>query len=118
MEPALENECSGDAEIRAALAEFLSDGVSDGRSAKRQPRFGPVKLFRPVGDQRYVSAFARDLSMEGIGLIHLVPLEPGQILMPLVLPSGRQIVLIVELLWCRDYGSGWYASGGRFLGVL
>jgi hypothetical protein len=46
-----------------------------------------------------------------------MPLETSRFVVEMDLPSGRKVDLFVDLLWCRDFGNGWYASGGRFLGV-
>jgi hypothetical protein len=71
----------------------------------------------PDVDYVSFSAFARDISPGGVGLVHLMPLDKGEVVIGLTLPSGKHLSLRTEICWCRDYGNGWYASGGRFLAV-
>lgn len=93
------------------LREMKGPGGSDRRKAVRSPFFQPVTIEL---DGRRFAGFTRDLSPPGIGLLHRMPLDPGEVTVHLDWAGGtlRQRTLIV---WCRDVGEGWYASGGRFL---
>jgi hypothetical protein len=103
--------------ILATLGELLDDRW-ERRGEQRLPYFGPVSVGLPAAPEVNFSAFARDLSLVGIGLIHLMPLDPGEVLVSLPLPSGRLVHLRTEILWCRDYNDGWFASGGQFQDVV
>ena len=99
--------------ITAALNEILN-GVCDRRTEARLPYFGPTRISLPGADLDF-SAFVRDISVAGIGLVHIMPLARGEVILELQLPLGDVANLRVEILWCRDYGNGWYASGGRLI---
>ena len=104
--------------VRMALREIVVDRERERRAERRLPCFGPVTVSLPSDPEVALSAFARDVSPSGIGLVHLMPLDRGEVVVNFPLPSGKLVALQTELLWCRDYGNGWYASGGRFLDVL
>lgn len=103
--------------ILAALGEILRDPCQEQRRSPRLSFFGPVSLRLPGSADTQMSAFARDISPAGIGLVHLMPVAEIELIVALSLPSGRGVLLRTEILWCRDYGNGWYASGGRFVDV-
>jgi hypothetical protein len=103
--------------IETALQEILESDVLERRADPRLPYFGPV-MIAVSGGTRAVSAFCRDLSAGGIGLVHLQPLERGPVTIDLPLPSGQIATLKGEILWCRDFGNGWYSSGGRILDAI
>jgi hypothetical protein len=102
--------------VISALAE-ITDEHWDWRSERRTSYFGPVTL-RFSGTHAAVSAFARDVSPIGIGLVHLTPLPTGEAIAVVPLPSGRILELRTQIIWAKDYGNGWYASGGQFLGLV
>ena len=106
---------AGDRIIRA-LAEIF-DARPEQRDAPRRSYFGAVTVI-PAAPRAELSAFARDISPLGIGLVHTKPIENGEVVVTLDLPSGRTIRLRTEIIWCKCFGDGWYASGGRFIDVL
>ncbi len=103
--------------VVSALAEIFDERL-DRRDATRQSYFGPVTLHLDGADHLQFSAFARDVSPLGIGMVHIMPVEKGEVIVALQLPSGATVKLLTEIVWCKDFGDGWYASGGRFLDVL
>jgi hypothetical protein len=119
MKPALDYVPTGIARHRvvSALTELFDDRI-DRREAPRQSFFSPVTLSLDGATHLQFSAFARDISPLGIGLVHIMPLEKGEVIVTLRLPSGKTVKLRAEIVWCKDFGDGWYASGGRFLDVL
>ena len=112
----LDEESVGPAKVVAERVRLEAErgGVAERRSAERTPFFGPAKI--EVENHTH-PAFTRDVSLPGIGLLHRLPIEPGEITVHIPFPDGTlsQRTLI---LWCRDVGDGWYASGGRFLDAL
>ena len=104
--------------IAGALLGIIESPEWDRRSLRRIPYFGPVSLRLEGADSARLSAFARDLSTGGIGLVHLMPLENTEVVITLKLPSGQPIELLTQIRWCRSFGDGWYASGGEFLDVV
>jgi hypothetical protein len=102
--------------VLAALDEILDD-LCERRTEERIAYFAPVTVGLLESPQVGMPAFVRDLSLSGIGLVHLMPLKRGEVVVDLPLPRGSSVKLRTEILWCRDYEDGWYASGGRFLDV-
>ena len=104
-------------QVLCALQELLESSEWDRRTTRRISYFGPVAVSLPDVDYVTLSAFARDVSASGLGMVHLMPIDKGEVVVSLTLPSGNRVSLLTEICWCRDYGNGWYASGGRFISV-
>ena len=119
MKPALDFLPTGVARHRvvSALAEIFDDRL-DQRTAPRKSYFGPVAISLDGAPEVKLSAFARDVSPLGIGLVHIMPVREGEVVVSLELPSGNTIALRTEIVWCKNFGDGWYASGGRFIDVV
>lgn len=85
------------------------------RASVRSPFFGPVTI--TLGSDHFprFSAFARDLSPVGIGLLHIMPLDRGEVVVHLSAGHESPIAMRTQIIWCEDCGEGWYISGGRFL---
>jgi hypothetical protein len=47
-----------------------------------------------------------------------MPIREGEVVISLELPSGSSITLRTEIVWCKNFGDGWYASGGRFIDLV
>jgi len=63
-------------------------------------------------------AFCRDISRDGIGLLHEVPLEPGMefcVTIPLV---GAELEIECEANWCQQVGKNQYFSGNAYQAAL
>ena len=105
---------SAEAAIERLIRESQETGGWDRRRAVRTPFFHPVMI--EVGGRQF-PAYTRDLAPPGIGLLHRFPLDLGEITVEIPCVGGTlsQRTLIV---WCRDVGEGWHASGGRFLDPL
>jgi hypothetical protein len=97
------------------LVEALLDeaATANRRLMKRYPFFRQATI--TIGGSTTLSAFSRDISPSGVGLLHSMPLEPGQVTVKLAWGKGSQIDVRTEIRWCRAAGEGWYLSGGRFL---
>lgn len=102
---------SAEKAMERVLREMKEASGSDRRRAPRTPFFCPVTIELDGG--RF-AAFTRDLSPPGIGLLHRMPLDLGEITVHMTLPDGT-LELRTLIVWCRHVGEGWYASGGRFL---
>ena len=63
-----------------------------------------------------LSAFSRDVSEGGIGLLHDMPIG-GEYTITVQDAAGHEYDLTGEVLWCRPCGQGWYISGVRFCGI-
>src|SRR5258708_4092176 len=108
--------------VRSAVSGLLNSYVpppdAELREATRSPFFAPVSL-QFDGDvfPRY-SAFAHDISPFGIGLLHVMPLQLGELIVTICRPGGGLLSLRSQIVWCKSYGEVWYRSGGRFLKVI
>ena len=104
--------------VAGALLEIIESPEWDRRCVRRIPYFGPVSIRQEGTNSARLSAFARDISTGGIGLVHLMPLENCEVVITMKLPSGKPIELLTQIRWCRNFGDGWFASGGEFLDVV
>jgi hypothetical protein len=86
------------------------------RSEQRFPFFHLATLTYRYRPEQPISVFTRELSNSGIGLLHDVPLERGEVAVT-VTCRGRPIVFRTYILWCKPCGD-WYLSGGQFLGMV
>ncbi len=101
--------------IYQLIVEAQIDAAHDRRLDTRLPFFRPVSIKTPEGNQ--YSAFSREISASGIGLIHNVQLDDGKV--ELIIPTRQEQWIHVEatILWCESCGEGWYVSGGQFDGI-
>lgn len=67
----------------------------------------------PEGPAIFVET--RELSVNGVGILHSQPLPYKKVALTLSLPCGSRVTIVTKLLWCRFSKEGRYASGGQFL---
>jgi len=96
--------------VERLIDEAKEQAAQDSRTEARFPLFQPVTLFR--GSQ-LLSAFSRDVSESGMGLLHDMPIG-GEYTIHFRDPEGDEFDLNAVVLWCRPCGQGWYISGVRF----
>jgi hypothetical protein len=70
-----------------------------------------------MGDGRQYSAFTRDISSFGVGLIHNMELVPGEYDVRISSALGYWVRVRTRIEWCQSAGEGWYISGGVFVGT-
>jgi hypothetical protein len=97
--------------------------IVEARSKENKDRRRDVRhaFFRPVSVEvdngcRY-SAFSREISSSGIGLIHNVDLPNGDVEITISSEQGYSIRVRTNIMWCQPCGEGWYISGGKFVGI-
>jgi hypothetical protein len=101
-----------------AIYELLAEaqeGEADARRSNRHAFFRSVTIRMNGG--RLHSAFSRDISELGIGLLHNFELPPGEVGIAISSARGYSIPLRARIVWCRPCGAGWYLSGGEFVGI-
>lgn len=108
---------AGEARVIQAMCEVF-DVPTEQRQAARKPLFGPATVTLAGASSTAFTAFARDVSTLGIGLLHTQPIDCVEVVVRLHRPGGQSIAFRTEIRWCKDFGDGWYASGGRFLDVV
>ncbi|MBI1903569.1 MAG: PilZ domain-containing protein [Planctomycetia bacterium] len=103
--------------VTRILAEARDGSNLDRRDTNRVPFFKPLEI-RPVNSPGpRISAFSRDISADGIGLLHIMPLACGEVIVRIPSRFRKAYELRVRIEWCQDCGEGWYMSGGRMLDV-
>jgi hypothetical protein len=91
----------------------VAKGDAARRSQHRYPFYRPVIL--TVGAEKTTrSAFGRDISDTGIGLLHAMPLDTGPVMVQFPSVTCDDIGVRTHITWCSPIGDGWYVSGGRF----
>jgi hypothetical protein len=101
-----------------AIYELIAEAVQHEQHARRSDRhpfFRPVSI-RTADNHRY-SAFSRDISAVGIGLLHNFQMPVGEVDVAISKPQGYSVPVRVRIAWCESCGEGWYLSGGEFLGI-
>jgi PilZ domain len=97
--------------------------IVEAKAALKTDRRGEVRyaFFRPVSiemdDGHKYSAFTREISETGIGLIHNMDLNDGEVEISIRSDCGYSIRVRTQIMWCQSCGEGWYISGGRFAGI-
>ena len=89
--------------------------IPDNRTDNRMPFFRPASL--DLGDGHQYSAFTRDISAIGVGLIHSTAFVPSDISVRILSDEGRWVRVRTRISWCKSCGEGWYMSGGVFIGT-
>ena len=107
--------------LRAGVNELLSQALDEGvdnRSRLREPFLTPA-FIQPEGDSGpSLTGFSRDISAEGIGLLHSFPLDRKDTVTVILGSNRKPIKLQVRIAWCKPFGEGWFISGGRFIARL
>ncbi len=101
------------------LLDEAKAAIEERGDAIRTPFFGPINITIVEKSQQWqFSGFSRELSSSGIGMLHSMPLEAGEVvLVTISRRSAPDIRLRSKLRWCEPCGEGWYISGAEFLDV-
>lgn len=91
-----------------------AEGV-ERRACPRYPFFAPVGMRKLSEPLTRMSAFTREISESGVGLLHYVALEAGAVYRFTCDHEGTTIDMLAQVVWCRPAGEGWYLSGCRFV---
>jgi hypothetical protein len=104
--------------VMRLLGEARKEDKLDRRAEARHPYFRPVSITPADQPRQSLSAFSREISRSGIGLLHNMPLKPGSATVTVHCSSGQGLRAKVEVIWCRPCGEGWYLSGCRFTDLV
>ena len=100
----------------SAIHSLLTVGHDDDRRevgmGVRYPFFQTVSI---ATDRVCQVAFCRDISTDGIGLLHRMPIEPRDVAVTFTSQRGTCTVVQVRIIWCQPGEQGWYTSGGHVL---
>jgi hypothetical protein len=100
--------------IYELIVEAQNAATGDRREGVRLAFFRPVEV--RFEDGRCVSAFSREISAGGIGLVHNVEVPVGEVELCVSGELGYSIRVRTEIVWCQACSDRWYISGGRFVG--
>jgi hypothetical protein len=101
------------------VLQFLNELIphnSERRSHCRIPFSRPATIYfdnEPVP----IPAVIRDISMEGIGLLHDIPIALGEATLRIPNSGDKTLCARVDLTWCRGLMKHYYVSGGKFVRV-
>jgi hypothetical protein len=96
--------------VELLIEQAKDQAALDKRTEQRYPFFQPVTLRRGL---QSLSAFSRDISESGMGLLHDMPIG-GEYTVVVHDPDGCAYDITGVVMWCRPCGQGWYLSGVRF----
>jgi hypothetical protein len=102
-------------QIEEILDEAMAREQTDRRAEVRYPFFCHTNIALRDGRQQQLTAFSREISLAGVGLLHNMPLQRQEVIVTFLREHGGPISLRTEIVWCRPCGEGWYLSGGKFL---
>ncbi len=105
--------------LQAAVGVLLSEAMDQGidkRNVQREPYFKKVTI--QIDSGSVANGFIREISNEGVGLLHAFPLKPKDSVIVVVGSDRTPFRLQVEITWCESVGEGWYISGGQFVARL
>ena len=101
--------------LRPILSEAREEDERENPTHARHPFFHPVTIALDEGLQ--LSAFSRDLSAQGIGLLHYTPIPLEEVEIRIATGRGYLVTVRTRLTWCRPCGDGFFVSGGNFTSV-
>lgn len=90
--------------------EKLTD--EDHRQSKRLDLSVPAEIVTSRGN--VVAAMTREISRNGIGLLHRGSLQPGEVTLRMA-SDKRQYEYRVRIEWCAPCENGMFLSGGCFV---
>jgi hypothetical protein len=97
------------------LGSSQANDFAERRCEVRHPFFAAVSLRTQDRDLPVCSAFSREISHSGIGLLHIMPLKAGVAAQLTITAGATKLQKSAEVIWCRPAGEGWYLSGWRFI---
>ncbi len=104
---------STDQTIERWLKEASIANSYNKREHTRYPFFRAVTVNIGVPHETEIFAFSRDISPNGIGLLHRVNLPSQQLNLTIQTIGGTFVTFQAELAWTKPYGNGWHLSGMR-----
>lgn len=89
--------------------------ILERRTAERFPFFVQMNLAPADASEPHVFAYSRELSTDGLGLLHTVPLPTGAVYEIAAADPRFPFRQHAEVIWSRYAGQGWYLSGWHFV---
>jgi hypothetical protein len=101
--------------LRPILIEAREDDAREVPVGVRYPFFRPVTIM--LDENCRVSAFSRDLSPHGIGLMHPVSLPLEEVEIRIATGRGYYVKVRTMITSCRPCGDACYVSRGNFVSI-
>ncbi len=111
----LENRQALRQSMRSLLSEAREDDAREPSMGTRHPFFRPVSIL--VSEGCRMSAFSRDLSPQGIGLMHHMPLPLEEVEIRIATGRGYYVKVRTMITSCRPCGEACYVSRGHFMSI-
>jgi hypothetical protein len=108
------NKCVEQQKIVRELVDRARAAGEDQRTVQRYPFFQPVSITAEHDGTVSLSAFSRDISESGIGLLLYFPVRLRFVHLKLHLADDEEVSLTGYVRWCQPCGHGWYAAGVDF----
>lgn len=103
--------------VRDLLEEDAFYDRCENRSSHREHLVRPVQL-QIRGSSERITAFSRNVSAAGIGLITDVAIpERSVAVMSIEGLKGSDVKFLADCRWCRSYGTNWKISGWQFINI-
>ncbi len=99
-------------DLRSVLESIGKTDTENHRDCERIELNVPAEIVTRRGNT--VSAVTREISRNGIGLLHRGSVTPGPVTVRMA-SETREYTYRVELEWCTPCDNGMFISGGRFL---
>ncbi|MGH7202271.1 MAG: PilZ domain-containing protein [Planctomycetaceae bacterium] len=99
-------------DLHLILEQIERSDVDHGRGAERLELNVPAEITTRRGNT--IAAMTREISRNGIGLLHRGSLSPGEVTVRMA-SETRQFEYRVQIEWCHPCENGMFMSGGRFL---
>jgi hypothetical protein len=100
---------SSDRLMYRLVLQAETDFNDDRRSERRFPFFRHVSV---QVDAQSFTAFSRDISASGIGLLHSMELPLKDVV---IIVDGHRQGLLARVVRCESFGEGWYISGCKIV---
>ena len=99
------------------IEEARQNAPGERRVEQRKPFFRPASIIVAAKGKSFDTnaAFVTNLSAQGIGLLHRIPLHPGVQVTVTVRGTSGALCMQSHIQWCKSCGDGWYVSGGQLL---
>ena len=103
-----------DEAVRTLVERARRGLLAERREGGRFPFFQPVVLSNDMDGTVSLSAFSRDISAWGIGLLCYWPLRLRPVTMKIYFGEDEEISVHGYVRWCHPCGHGWYVAGISF----
>ena len=113
-------ETPGQRRAKKVVDRLLRDArrdMPDRRREERHPFFRPVSISLRNAEVEKLSAFSREISASGIGLLHNLEVKPGETVITIYNGNANPVYMRARIVWCKPAGEGWYLSAAQFIDV-